>query len=1002
MFLSLSKRLKPTIVWSVHPVQCLLWLFCILLLCSAQLGYARTENQTGVISDNNTLGVPGQKGVPIVKVNGKTANSDKGKKNKSSKDVRTEEDGTVISVPALKSASIREDTVLTPGDVIAIRFDPRDRHNDLNGRYQVDTQGNLILPGVGLVQVAGIKLNNLASRFQQKIGERITVNFTPAVQLVKQLRYIQILQGVRYPGWYTVDKNASLKDIAALAGGMLHGVDPDQTIVIRHGTTFPLVSAVPFQSFDDLAIGGNTKKPITKVVDNGDLLYVVIPKEISAENQPTEKSYFKKKIEVDRHGYIFLPSQGNVYVAGMTPEQIAATITDNLPRYLSKNDSATVNLVEKRHFVQVLGQVNNPGWHNIAESANLQFAINSAGGLIDGAMTSKISVSRLINNRRITLNADLFHYITTGDGRMLPVIQENDVIFVPMASAFGAIKRSLGAWSPPDSRLHDDASFKIRIFGGVKSPGIYEPQKNMSILDLIIAAGGSSEDADLSNTLILREGHTTRYNLKQLIEKSAHLPLVQAGDVVQVGRLEKSGYKTKASRDKVRIFGAIRKAGGYVAVKKMTLLDLIITAGGTIDDADLSNVLILRKGKSIKVNLKRIIEKSKPVPGVRAGDIVQIGRMEKSGYKTKTSKDKARIFGAVKKSGGYPVKKDMTLLDLLTMAGGETPNADLSNVIILRKNGTVEKINMTAMFDKPNHADYDFPLIHAGDTVKISFLLTDTYREKSTKDKVRIFGAIAKSGSYQYTKNMNLLDLIIAANGETAQADLSNIRILRATGTTETCNLKEILNKTDAKKITFPSIYPGDVVHIGFLVHLNIKSKSSRKKVRIFGAVNRPAGYEVQEDMNLIDLITEAGGETLYADLTRIQIYRPNGNNELFDLKLFLAGGSQQGMPVFTGGEVVHIPHQRQEGVVYEQSVTVTGEGCDNNGVFPYQAPMTVMEAIARAGGLNDFAKKEDIMIIRRVAGKQENIPFDYDQGIRGAMPETNILLQPGDIVYVP
>ena len=63
----------------------------------------------------------------------------------------------------------------------------------------------------------------------------------------------------------------------------------------------------------------------SEIIDNGDLLYVIIPKEISSEFSPTEKNYFKEKVEVDRHGYIFMPSQGNIKVSGFTTEQISIT-----------------------------------------------------------------------------------------------------------------------------------------------------------------------------------------------------------------------------------------------------------------------------------------------------------------------------------------------------------------------------------------------------------------------------------------------------------------------------------------------------------------------------------------------------------------------------------------------------------------------------------------------------------------------------------------------------
>ncbi len=98
------------------------------------------------------------------------------------------------------------------------------------------------------------------------------------------------------------------------------------------------------------------------IIDNGDLLYVIIPKEVSSEFSPTERNYFKEKVEVDRHGFIFLPSQGNIKISGFTTDEISKMLTENLPKYLSKSDKASVNLIEKRHYIQILGHVATPGW----------------------------------------------------------------------------------------------------------------------------------------------------------------------------------------------------------------------------------------------------------------------------------------------------------------------------------------------------------------------------------------------------------------------------------------------------------------------------------------------------------------------------------------------------------------------------------------------------------------------------------------------------------------
>lgn len=62
----------------------------------------------------------------------------------------------------------------------------------------------------------------------------------------------------------------------------------------------------------------------------------------------------------------------------------------------------------------------------------------------------------------------------------------------------------------------------------------------------------------------------------------------------------------------------------------------------------------------------------------------------------------------------------------------------------------------------------------------------------------------------------------------------------------------------------------------------------------------------------------------------------------------------------------------------------------------------TVMQALTQAGGLTSYADDDSIVILRTVDGKQRSIPFDYSDVSRGKHLETNITLQPGDIVVVP
>jgi len=61
---------------------------------------------------------------------------------------------------------------------------------------------------------------------------------------------------------------------------------------------------------------------------------------------------------------------------------------------------------------------------------------------------------------------------------------------------------------------------------------------------------------------------------------------------------------------------------------------------------------------------------------------------------------------------------------------------------------------------------------------------------------------------------------------------------------------------------------------------------------------------------------------------------------------------------------------------------------------------MTPLQAIVTAGGLSQFANSKRIYILRMVGGKQQKIPFNYKQALRGE--NSGITLLPGDTIVVP
>ena len=82
------------------------------------------------------------------------------------------------------------------------------------------------------------------------------------------------------------------------------------------------------------------------------------------------------------------------------------------------------------------------------------------------------------------------------------------------------------------------------------------------------------------------------------------------------------------------------------------------------------------------------------------------------------------------------------------------------------------------------------------------------------------------------------------------------------------------------------------------------------------------------------------------------------------------------------------------------QRIYVTGE-VQHTGAMNLAPNMTVLQAVASAG-LTQFANPKGIYVLRAENGKQQKLPFNYKQVVKGESMEQNIVLKPGDTVVVP
>lgn len=86
---------------------------------------------------------------------------------------------------------------------------------------------------------------------------------------------------------------------------------------------------------------------------------------------------------------------------------------------------------------------------------------------------------------------------------------------------------------------------------------------------------------------------------------------------------------------------------------------------------------------------------------------------------------------------------------------------------------------------------------------------------------------------------------------------------------------------------------------------------------------------------------------------------------------------------------------------INSRKVFITGQ-VTTPGAYPLTSQRTVMQLIALAGGLTEYADKKDITIMRVENGQTRSFRFNYSDVSKGKNLAQNIVLAPGDTVVVP
>lgn len=295
-----------------------------------------------------------------------------------------------------------------------------------------------------------------------------------------------------------------------------------------------------------------------------------------------------------------------------------------VPEKTDLNEKSWLKVAPTR-AVKIMGAIHHPGRYEWSDEMDFTDLFAHAGGPTKGANVNDI---KIIRQGQLLQRFSLDEYANSdSDSYPLPTIIAGDTIIVEELPH-----------DPKDNKsqwVRQDAKSSIYVLGQVGAPGRYAFDKSLHFLDIISAADGPTDDADLRNIRITHRNGTqsrvSKLNLALYFETGDEtlFPRVLPGDTIFVP--EKSKDWLRQPKDQVvRVMGAIKQPGRYSFDDSMSLLDVLAEAGGPSSNALISKIVVINHGcckeQSRRFDLEKFIKQpnSANIPLLRAGDTVYI------------------------------------------------------------------------------------------------------------------------------------------------------------------------------------------------------------------------------------------------------------------------------------------------------------------------------------------------------------------------------------------
>lgn len=389
-------------------------------------------------------------------------------------------------------------------------------------------------------------------------------------------------------------------------------------------------------------------------------------------------------------------------------------------------------------------------------------------------------------------------------------------------------------------------TIQVHLVGEVRLPGTFTLSAFSTVFNALYAAGGPNENGSMRNIKVIRNGKAVAtvdvYDF--LVEGKANLDLkLQDQDLILVEPfLARATVKGEVKRPKIF---EIKEGDSFE--------DLLRYAGGFTDEAFKDRINVTRiTGKERAVS--DIFNNQFGLFLVKGGDEFQVGRV------LNRFTNRVQVKGAVFREGNYALSEGMGLRQLIRNAEGLRGDAYMERASILRTfddlSTEVLTVNLKDIMD--------------GRASDISLQREDVVRISSIYDLqeeyyVQINGEVRNPGTYPFSKNMAVEELIIMAGGLREAANIQDVEIARRSASTAEGNFSDIipvnLNANLIPDAQSAILTPFDMVVVRRKSNFNLD-----KLIKVEGQVNSPGIFPIKNaEERISDVIKRAGGLTAFA-----------------------------------------------------------------------------------------------------------------------------------------